>query len=133
MDQLLCMLAQLMVQNHASLMAQNQATLQAVADMNRAATAAQRPKAPTTEFPKWDGNRDTLPLWEMRLTSYKSDPFFNRVISWDSTQPGNEAESRRVLDDLLANVPAVHLDRFINDPSFSKDGIKALKALLDKN
>ena len=57
-----------------------------------ATTTANLPKYPMIKFPKWDGKRASVPVFFAQLKSYKGDPFFTAVASWDITMPTTHSQ-----------------------------------------
>ena len=105
--------------------------LQAFALTSKFIADHQKPKAPITKFPSRDGKLDTVPLLMACIVNYKGDPFFLSVADWTTMLPGTEQQSCRIFSDMIAALPAVECDQFLNDPDYVDDGFRMLTDFLE--
>ena len=120
------LLQQLIQQN-----ATTAAAMQSFATSQASIAALQRPKAPTTKFPTWDGKSSTVPLLLARIENYKGDPFFDQVTNWACTVPGTEQQSRRIFTDMFAALPTAECHQFLNNPAYVDNGFGMLYTFID--
>ena len=110
----------LMLQQQQLAMAQNFAT---------ATTTAAMVKYPTIKFPKWDGQRSTVPVFLAQLDSYKGDPYFAAVADWSMTTPSNRRKSQCVYSNMLTALTQDQLAPFLNNMRFAHDGMAMMASL----
>jgi hypothetical protein len=96
-----------------------------------ATTTANLPKYPSIKFPKWDGKRASVPVFFTQLESYKGDPLFVAVVSWNITTPTTQRESQRIYGDMLASLTQEQLAPFLNNARFANDGIAMMASLVE--
>eukprot|EP00581_Thalassiosira_minuscula_P002424 CAMPEP_0183736440 /NCGR_PEP_ID=MMETSP0737-20130205/49280_1 /TAXON_ID=385413 /ORGANISM="Thalassiosira miniscula, Strain CCMP1093" /LENGTH=643 /DNA_ID=CAMNT_0025970447 /DNA_START=56 /DNA_END=1984 /DNA_ORIENTATION=- len=131
---------QLMMQQ----MIQSQTLLmQLMAAMNQ---QAQRPAQPAPQpaqqqpiqstvvrpaLPSWDGDLNTKALWLERIATFKMDPYFSNVTTWQQKEPATEQQSQHLRQELLTpgRLPNTELARLLNVPAFVTDGFKMFHAL----
>ena len=111
----------IMLQQQQLAMAQNFAA---------ATTTAAQVKYPSIKFPKWDGQRSTVPVFLAQLDSYKREPYFAAVTDWTTTMQSNKREIQRVYSNMLSALSQDQLTPFLNNVRFANDGIAMTASLV---
>ena len=116
-------------QQNQTLMLEISSATRLAADATKVAAA---PKRPYTKFPTWDGKTATVPVFLVKVESYKADPFFKDVVDWAVTTPATRLHSLQVKNDLFVAITEDRLYKYMTNPAFTNKGIEMLADLLEQ-
>jgi hypothetical protein len=92
--------------------------------------ASRSSRVPSTPFPTWNGQSDTLPTFLEQLKTLQQDRCF-RGADWTKVLPGFKDQSNSLRANILKNLPEHELHQFKNRPEFERDGFAMFAALLN--